>query len=43
VYRLYNPNATGAGAHHYTLDKSECDIQSNNGWKYEGIAWYALH
>lgn len=42
LYRLYNPNATGVGSHHYTADKAERDALVRLGWKYEGIAWYGL-
>ena len=38
VYRVYNP---GNGKHHYTTDPSERDFLAENGWIYEGIAWYA--
>ena len=43
VYRLYNPNATGAfeaGAHFYTMKEDERDILDALGWNYEGIGWY---
>ena len=40
LYRLYNPNATGAGSHHYTLSVGEKDYLENAGWSYEGTAWY---
>ena len=39
VYRLYNPNCTGAGAHHYTTSGEERDWLVTLGWKYEGICW----
>lgn len=42
VYRLYNPNDRGAGAHHYTLQTGERDHLKKAGWKYEGISWYAV-
>ncbi|MDE5758807.1 MAG: hypothetical protein K2H85_09390 [Allobaculum sp.] len=42
LYRLYNPNATGVGSHHYTADKAERDALVRFGWKDEGIAWYGL-
>lgn len=32
VYRLYNPNAKKAGAHHYTLSKPEADQLVRAGW-----------
>ncbi|WP_341539779.1 hypothetical protein [Streptococcus suis] len=41
VYRLYNPNALGAGSHHYTTSKGEADYLDSIGWNYEGIGWYA--
>ena len=40
IYRLYNPNCTGAGSHHYTKDDAERDYLVKIGWKDEGIAWY---
>ena len=40
IYRLYNPNCTGAGAHHYTKEKTERDYLISLGWRDEGIAWY---
>ncbi len=42
LYRLYNPNATGAGSHHYTTSTRERDKLEAQGWKYESIAWYGL-
>ena len=42
VYRVYNPNATGAGAHHFTMDYSEATWLTSLGWRYEGIGWYGL-
>ena len=42
LYRLYNPNATGAGSHHYTVDTNERDVLVAQGWKYEGLAWAGL-
>ncbi len=42
VYRVYNPNATGAGAHHYTMDYNEAMWLKSLGWNYEGIGWYGL-
>ncbi len=38
MYRLYNPNS---GEHFYTAKAGERDFLKNNGWKYEGIGWYA--
>lgn len=43
LYRLYNPNAKGAGSHHYTTDEHERDYLANNGWNAEGISWYGVH
>lgn len=40
VYRLYNPNATGAGAHFYTMNAGERNSLKAAGWHYEGISWY---
>ena len=40
VYRLYNPNATGAGAHHYTTSAAERDKLKTVGWRDEGIGWF---
>lgn len=42
LYRLYNPNAKGAGSHHYTVDEAEKDALVKLGWKYEGTAWAGL-
>lgn len=42
VYRQYNPNANGAGAHNYTTDKAENDYLVSLGWTYEGAGWLAL-
>ena len=42
VYRLYNPNTTGAGAHHYTKDYTEVISLTLAGWQYEGEAWFSL-
>ncbi|MDE5757571.1 MAG: hypothetical protein K2H85_03050 [Allobaculum sp.] len=42
LYRLYNPNATGVGSHHYTMDKNERDTLAQYGWIYEGTAWAGL-
>lgn len=38
IYRLYHP---GIGRHLYTTDENEKNIRYNEGWGYEGIAWYA--
>ena len=39
VYRLYHP---GIKKHHYTTSSHEKDILSKEqGWEYEGIAWYS--
>ncbi|MFV0527173.1 MAG: hypothetical protein ACK5MN_00400 [Lachnospiraceae bacterium] len=46
VYRLYNRNATGqfeAGSHHYTQSAAERDRLVAVGWKYEGVAYYAVN
>ena len=42
VYRLYNPNCTGAGAHHETVSTDERDWLVSLGWRYEGVAWYGV-
>ncbi len=42
LYRLYNPNATGAGSHHYTTSTRERDSLIKQGWNDEDIAWYGL-
>lgn len=42
LHRLYNPNETGAGSHHYTADTSERGALVNLGWQYEGTAWAGL-
>lgn len=42
LHRLYNPNATGAGSHHYTADENERNELVKRGWSYEGTAWYGL-
>ena len=41
LYRLYNPNAKAAGAHHYTPHTAERDHLIKVGWRYEGIGFYA--
>jgi hypothetical protein len=40
LYRLYNPNATGAGSHHYTTSTKEKKSLIASGWKDEDVAWY---
>ncbi len=40
-YRVYNPNAT-VGSHHYTGSWDEVEDLVDQGWEYEGIAWYSL-
>lgn len=42
LYRLYNPNCTGAGSHHYTSSNRERESLVKQGWNDEGIAWYGL-
>ncbi len=42
LYRLYNPNATGAGSHHYTTSEKEKKSLIAIGWKDEDVAWYGL-
>ncbi|MCR4611164.1 MAG: hypothetical protein K5644_04620 [Lachnospiraceae bacterium] len=42
LYRLFNPNATGAGSHHYTSSSAERDNLVSAGWRDEGIGWYGL-
>ena len=42
LYRLYNPNDSGAGSHHYTTKATERDWLVACGWNYEGIGWYGL-
>lgn len=41
VYRVFNPGA-GLGAHFVTGDGYEKNSLVSRGWKYEGIAWYAV-
>ncbi|EKF50636.1 hypothetical protein [Lactococcus garvieae] len=41
VYRVFNPGA-GLGAHFVTGDGYEKNSLVSRGWKYEGIAWYAI-
>jgi len=38
--RLYNPNALGAGAHHFTADAAERDHLIEIGWRDEKTGWY---
>ena len=38
VYRLYNPNS---GEHFYTMSAGEQSMLGQEGWRYEGIGWYA--
>ena len=35
IHRLYNPNETRAGRHHYTLADKEKDFLASNGWNWE--------
>ena len=42
LHRVYNPNAQGAGSHHYTTDKNERDSLIAQGWINEGTAWAGL-
>ena len=42
LYRVYNPNALEAGAHHYTADVDERDYLVVVGWSAEGIGWYGM-
>lgn len=42
IYRLYNPNATDSGSHHYTMNPVERDYLVSLGWRYEGIMGYAI-
>ena len=39
VYRLFNPNDTGAGSHHYTASVKERDDLVAAGWRDEGTAF----
>lgn len=40
VCRFY---AAGPNSHFYTIDAAECDfVKKDPGWKYEGVAFYAL-
>ncbi|MBR4455282.1 MAG: hypothetical protein IKS32_03555, partial [Solobacterium sp.] len=42
MYRLYNPNATGAGSHHYTSNNAERQNLIKIGWKDESVGFYAV-
>ena len=42
LYRLYNPNCTGAGSHHYTTSEREKKKLIAAGWQDEDVAWYAI-
>lgn len=42
LFRLYNPNALMAGAHHFTADEAERDYLTALGWRPEGIGWYGM-
>jgi len=42
LYRLYNPNALQAGAHHHTINVGERDILVELGWVPEGVSWYGM-
>lgn len=42
MYRLYNPNAKGAGAHHYTASYAERQNLIRIGWRDEDIGFYAM-
>jgi len=42
LYRLYNPNAKGAGSHHYTTSEKEKESLIAIGWNNENVAWYGL-
>lgn len=41
VYRVYNPNDSGAGAHHYTMAAGERDHLVSQGWQDEGFGWHS--
>lgn len=41
VYRVFNAGA-GLGAHFVTGDGFEKNSLVSRGWKYEGVAWYAI-
>lgn len=42
VYRLFNPNTTGAGSHHYTTNKAEVDMLVGRGWRDEKIKFWVF-
>ncbi|MBT1172705.1 hypothetical protein JS528_04930 [Bifidobacterium sp. MA2] len=42
VYRLFNPNETRAGSHHYTSSKAEIKHLVSLGWKDEGVAFVTV-
>lgn len=43
VERFYNPYIKGIGStHHFTLDASEQKTMTSDGWKDEGVAFYAI-
>lgn len=42
IYRLYNPNSTGAGAHLFTALTSEVEGLIKAGWSLEGVPFYCL-
>ena len=42
VFRLYNPNATSAGAHHFTMNEDEVKKLVKAGWKAEGVQWCSI-
>lgn len=43
VYRLRNPYADPAGpsSHHFTRSLNEAQTLWDEGWEYEGVAWYS--
>lgn len=41
VYRLFNPKATKADSHVFTLSDAEKNNLVKLGWKNEGISWYS--
>lgn len=42
IYRLYNPNSTGAGAHLFTSLTREVQDLIKLGWTLEGVPFYSL-
>lgn len=43
VCRFYGQPPLGPNSHFYTLDPIECEaVKKDRGWKYEGIAFYAI-